>query len=162
MENITENKLNTIISAAELLTIQDSIDQINRNLPDGSLTDEQRATMKAINVNNKIFVEDVITEMTVNGEGIIPPYVSTENIQTDISFFDQLDGIESGLMMLLQRVSDLKRIAGDEAYTGALVGYRLFEGASAAGINSAKQSYEKLKDRFQNNGGNSRPAPTEI
>lgn len=162
MGNITENRLNSIISAADLTTITTAISSIDSQLPVGSLTDDQRGTKKAINVNNKIFVEDVITEANVNGEGIIPSYVITEDIQTDITLFDQLDTIESGLAKLQQRVSDLKRICGDKAYTGALVIYKLFESANLAGINSAKQSYDKLKDRFVNQGGASRPADTEI
>lgn len=162
MGNITENRLNSIISAADLTSITTSIGSIDTKIPKGSLTDDQRGSLKAIDVDNKIFVEDVVTEMTVNGAGIIPPYVVTANIQTDITLFDQLDTIESALNMLKQRVSDLKRICGDEAYTGALVGYKLFESASNAGMNVAKQSYEKLKERFNNQGGASRPTSTEI
>ncbi|MCU7618860.1 hypothetical protein NZ698_16895 [Chryseobacterium sp. PBS4-4] len=157
MGNITENKLNTVITTSDLSAINDAISSISSKLPAGSLTDDQRATLKSINVSNKIFVEDVITETTVNGSEIIPSFVQTANIQTDITLFDQLDTIESGINTLLQKISDLKRIAGDEAYTGALVCYRLFEGANTAGINSAKQSYEKLRARFDAQGNTGRP-----
>lgn len=162
MGNITENKLNTVISAADLTTISTAINSVDAKIPIGSLTDEQRDTLKAINVNNKIFVEDVITETNLNGTGIIPPYVVVNHIVTDITVYEQLDMIESDLNTLLQRVSDLKRIAGDEAYTAALVVYKLFEGANNAGINTAKQSYEKLRARFENQGGGGKPAPTDI
>jgi len=163
MGNITENKLNTVISAADLTSINTSISGIKTKIPGGgSLTDEQRGSMKSIDVENKVFVEDVITETNLNGAGIIPSYVVVNNVVTDITFFEQLDTIESDLSTVLQRISDLKRIAGDEAYTAALVIYKLFESANNAGINTAKQSYEKLKLRFENQGSGGRPASTDL
>jgi len=162
MGNITENKLNTVIIAADLAAISTSIAAINSKLPEGSLTDEQRMNLKSINVDNKIFVEDAITEMTVNGTGIMPAFLNAANLQNDITLYDQLDTIESGINTLLQRISDLKRIAGDEAYTGGLTVYRIFESASSAGLNQAKQPYEKLRARFNAQGSSGRPAQTEL
>ena len=162
MGNITENKLNMVIATADLTAISTSIATINSKLPAGSLTDEQRMNLKSINVDNKIFVEDAITEMTVNGTGIMPAFLNAANLQNDIALYDQLDTIESGINTLLQRIADLKRIAGDEAYTGGLTVYRIFESASSAGLNQAKQPYEKLKARFNAQGNAGRPAPTEL
>lgn len=157
MGNITENKINQILTAADIAAISTSIAAIDAKLPKGSLTDDQRANLKAINVDNKVFVEDAITEIIANGAGIIPTFISAVNIQNDITLFDQLDAVESSLNTLLRKISDIKRIVGDEGYTGGLVAYHLFEGANLAGINTAKESYEKLKVRFNNQGGNGRP-----
>jgi len=162
MGNITENKLNTVITAADLATITSSITAINSKLPAGSLTDEQRMNLKSINVDNKIFVEDAITEMTVNGSGIMPAFLNAANLQNDITLYDQLDTVESGINTLLQRISDLKRIAGDEAYTAGLTVYRIFESANIAGLNQAKQPYEKLRARFNAQGSAGRAPETEI
>ncbi len=162
MGNITENKLNTVITAADIAIINASIAAINSKLPAGSLTDEQRMNLKSINVDNKIFVEDAITEMTVNGAGIMPAFLNAAHLQNDIMLYDQLDAIESGINTLLQRIADLKRIAGDEAYTGGLTVYKLFESANNAGLNQAKQPYEKLSTRFNAQGNAGRPAKTEI
>lgn len=157
MGNITENKLNMIISAVDLTAINTNIASISAKLPVGSLTDDQRMNLKAINVDNKIFVEDALTELTVNGQGLFPAFINADNIKNDITLFNQLETIESGLNTLLQKISDLKRIAGDEAYTGGLMVYRIFESANTAGMNSAKQPYEKLRARFITQGGNGRP-----
>lgn len=155
MGNLTENKLNTIIAAADLATITTSINTIASKLPVGSLTDDQRVALKSIDVNNKIFVEDVVTELGISATGIIPDFIKPAFIQTDLSLFEQLDSIESNLENLLQKIADLKRIAGDEAYGMALATYRIYDGANQAGIPGAKQAYEKLKTRFdsQNTGG---------
>lgn len=162
MGNITENKLNIVITVADLAAINTNIAAINSKLPAGSLTDDQRMNLKSINVDNKVFVEDAITEMTVNGAGIMPAFLNATHLQNDITLYDQLDTIESGINTLKQRIADLKRIAGDEAYTGGLMVYRIFESANSAGLNQAKQSYEKLRTRFNAQGNAGRNTETEI
>lgn len=162
MGNITENKLNIVITVADLAAINTNIAAINSKLPAGSLTDDQRMNLKSINVDNKVFVEDAIVEMTVNGTGIMPAFLNATHLQNDITLYDQLDTIESGINTLKQRISDLKRIAGDEAYTGGLMVYRIFESANSAGLNQAKQPYEKLRARFNAQGNAGRAPQTEI
>jgi hypothetical protein len=161
MGNLTENKLNTVITAADLTTINASITTITSKLPTGSLTDEQRASLKAIDVANKVFVEDVITEIGVSGTGIIPTFINPTFIQNDLTLFTQLDGIEANLLNLLQKISDLKRICGDEGYSMGLSAYKIYDAANQAGIPGAKQAYDKLKVRFDAQGtGAGRPANT--
>lgn len=134
---------------------------IASKLPAGSLTDDQRASLKSIDVANKVFVEDVITEINVSGTGIIPAFINPAFIQNDLTIFGQLDRIEASLLNLLQKVSDLKRLAGDEGYSMALSAYKIFDAANQAGIPGAKQAYDKLKVRFDAQGsGAGRPANT--
>ncbi len=149
MSNLTENKLNTVISVADLATIATSINTITSKLPAGSLTDDQRSGLKSIDVNNKIFVEDVVTELGISAVGIIPAFINPTFIQNDLALFEQLDGIEANLQNLMQKIADLKRIAGDEAYSMALASYRIYDGANQAGVSGAKQAYDKLKVRFE-------------
>ncbi len=85
MSNLTENKLNTVIVAADLTIINTSIATITSKLPAGSLTDEQRLSLKSIDVANKVFVEDVITEIGVSGAGIIPAFINPTFIQNDLT-----------------------------------------------------------------------------
>jgi hypothetical protein len=161
MSNLTENKLNTVIAAADITAINTSIVAIASKLPAGSLTDDQRLSLKSIDVANKVFVEDVITEIGVSGTGIIPAFISPTSIQNDLTLFTQLDGIEASLLNLLQRISDLKRLSGDEGYSMALSAYKIFDAANQAGISGAKQAFDKLKVRFDAQGsGAGRPAST--
>lgn len=165
MSNLTENKLNTIIAAADITAIDAAVVTITSKLPAGSLTDEQRSSLKAINVANKVFVEDVLTEIGVSGTGIIPAFIVPAHIQNDLTLFEQLDAVEAQVLNLLQKIADLKRIAGDEAYSVALAVYKIYDAANAGGIPGAKQAYDKLKTRFdaQNNGNNTgRPANTDV
>ncbi len=159
MGNITENKLNAVIVAADITAINTSINTIATKLPVGSLTDEQRTALKSIDIGNKIFVEDALIELVASGAGIVPAFINQAFIQNDLTLFEQLDAIEASVLNIQQRITDLKRISGDEAYTAALAVYRIFDGANVAGVPNAKQAYERLKVRFdaQGNGGG-RPA----
>jgi hypothetical protein len=156
MSNITENRLNTTIVAADVTAINAAIATITTKLPTGSLDETQRANFKSIDVDNKVFVEDAITELTISGSGIIPAFINSAFIQNDLTLFEQLDAVEASLENLLQKISDLKRIAGHEAYSAAQTVYKIYDAANQAGIPGAKQAYDKLKVRYDaqgNNGG---------
>lgn len=162
MSNLTENRLNTIIAATDITVINTSIATITSKLPTASLTDEQRNRLNAIDVDNKIFVENAITEIAINGAGIIPPFINPAFIQNDLTLFSQLDAVESNVKNLLQKISDLKRIAGNEAYGMSLAAYKIFDAANTSGIPGAKQAYENLKVRFNaqsSRGGRKQDAP---
>jgi hypothetical protein len=92
--------------------------------------------------------------MAISSAGIIPPFLNIAVIQTDFTLFEQLDAIESGITNLLRKVSDLKRICGSESYNYSLAVYRIYESANFAGISGAKESYEKLKVRFEKSNNN--------
>jgi hypothetical protein len=159
MSNLTQNRLNSILVAADITAINTSITTITSKLPTASLTDDQRSRLNAIDVDNKAFVEDAINEINSNGAGIIPPFIDPVLIQNDLTLFSQLDAIESNVENLLQKISDLKRIAGDEAYGMSLAAYRIFDAANTSGIPGAKQAYDKLKLRFdsQSSGAGRKP-----
>lgn len=152
MGNLTINRLNTTIAAGDLAIITNALNTIVDQLPEGSLTDEERNTYAAIEVDNKIFTEDCVTELAINGAAIMPAYINVPNLVTDFTLFEQLDTIKSGIMQVLRRVEDLQRIAGKESYDTALQVYRHYAAASDAGIPGAKESYDKLKMRYKGNG----------
>lgn len=161
MANLTQNRLNVTLTPAAVNNINTAIASIATQLPAGSLTDEERNSFRAIDVNNKIFVEDTLAEMGISGAGIIPAFLTPSFIQNDLTLFEQLDSIESTIINVLRRVSDLKRISGSEGYDNALAVYRIYEAANLGGIPGAKESYDKLKMRFATNTTTAgRPADT--
>ncbi len=156
MSNITENKLNTILATADVTAINTAIATITAKLPAGSLDEAQRANYKAIDVDNKVFVEDAIIELGISGSGIIPAFINSAFIQNDLTLFEQLDTVEASLENVIQKIRDLKRITGHEAYSAAQTVYKIYDAANQAGIPGAKQAYDKLKVRYDaqgNNGG---------
>ena len=158
MSNLSENRINVVIAAADIAAMNSSIATILGKLPAGTtLTDEQRSEFTAIDVSNKVFAEDVLTEARLTGTGILSPYINLDFLQNDLSIFNQLDAIESGLANLLQRVKDAKRIAGHEAYSMAGKAYGNYKDAAEAGVENAKSAYDKLKVRFEAQGNGGRP-----
>lgn len=160
MSNLTDNNLNEVLDGATFANIVESINTLESALPEGSLDDNQREVYRAINVQNKVFAEDVLAEMKANGATILPPYLSATALENDILLFEQLDTIESRLVNATRKVSDLKRIAGHEGFIMALSVFKNYDAANQAGIPGAKESYEKLKERFEGQGGRPANEPT--
>ncbi|MGJ8594192.1 MAG: hypothetical protein ACSHXF_16705 [Aquaticitalea sp.] len=157
MANLSDNKLNQVLTEVFLDGALADLDAIMAGLPTGSLTDEERASLSAINVENKIFADDVLTEMSGPIGALLPPYVTSAWLQNDLELFGQLDKLMGRVAQLHRRCSDLQRIVGNEAYGSALAVYKMTEMANEAGIPGAKETYDKLKDRFKSQGGKSKP-----
>ena len=164
MSNLSENKINVTLAVADVTAITDAVNTILSKVPGNTtLTDEQRLSYNAINVANKVFADDCLTEAQGNGSGILPGFINLTHLQNDLTVFEQLDQIESALNNTLQRIADAKRIAGHEAFGQANVIYNAFKTANENGIANAKSSYDKLKARFEAQGNSSgRPVDKQI
>jgi hypothetical protein len=153
MSNLSENRLNVVLPAADITAINTSIATILSKVPaNTTLTDEQRLGYNAINVANKVFAEDCLIEALANGTGILPGFINIPNLQNDLTIFNQLDTIASALNNALQRIEDAKRIAGHEAFGQATNIYNSFKQAHESGIPNATTTYNKLKVRFEAQG----------
>lgn len=159
MSNLTENRINRILDETAMTNTLAAITNLETELPEGSLDDAQRDTFKAINVQNKVFTENVMTEMENNGATILPPYLNVTLLKNDFDLFEQLDLLESRMVNATRKLNDLKRIAGHEAYSFALSVYKSYDAANQAGIPGAKESYERLSERF-NGQGKAQDPPT--
>jgi hypothetical protein len=164
MSNISENRINVVIPQEDITIVNTSIKAILSTIPENTtLTDDQRGKYTSIEVSNKVFAEDVLTEARQTGEGILTPYINLDFLENDLTVFNQLSTIESGLTNLLQRVKDAKRIAGHEAYGMANRAYGNYKDASEAGIPNAKSAYDKLKVRYEAQGKSTgRPAAPDL
>jgi hypothetical protein len=152
MSNLTENRINRILDETAMTNALAAISNLETELPEGSLDDEQRQNFRAINVQNKVFTEDVMIEMENNGATILPPYLNVALLKNDFDLFEQLDTLESRMLNAVRKITDLKRIAGHEAYSFALSVYKSYDAANQAGIPGAKESYERLSERFNGQG----------
>ncbi len=153
MANLTENKLDQILTPAVLTSAITGVNTVRDSLPAGSLTDEQRASLPSISVGNKVFSDDVLVEMGGAIAAFLPNYVSAPQLTNDLGLYNQLDQLMSSVNQLQRKISDLMRIAGNEGYSTSLAVYKMVEMASEAGIPGAKESYDKLKVRFMEQGG---------
>jgi len=152
MSNLTNNRINTTATAAQITGVKTAIQAINTNLPFLiGLTIGERIALPAINVNNKAFTEDAIMAM-VNNANLVPTYLSVPNMQADLTLFSQLDELIIITKQLLERLEDTQLLAGSEAYVAALTSYKAIGGAADAGVAGADTLYSQLKARFANNG----------
>lgn len=149
MSNLSDNRLNATLTEGAVSRINAAIDEITGNLPEGNLTEIERMRLFSLDVANRVFVEEVLTEMETSGAGIIPPFIKKEHIETDLALFKQMNTLETKLQGLLRQVSNLKRLSGHEAYGAALAVYKIYQAANASGISSGVSSYTNLKPRFE-------------
>lgn len=148
MSNITNNRINTTLSAAQITGIKSAIQNIYTNMPFLlGLTVEERIALPKINVANKAFAEDAIYAISNNAE-MLPSYLDVEAIKTDLQLFTQLDELAGLVRQLLEKIEDTQILAGSEAYVSALTGYKLFAAAASAGIPGSDAIYDGLKARF--------------
>ena len=116
-----------------------------------TLTDAQRTSLHSLNVDNKVFVDEALSEVTNNG-GILPDAVNAAELRKDVEFFEQLDDLISNLDNMRNQLSDTRRLAGHEAYSMSLTAYTLYKALATAGIPGAQQSADRLGERFTQNG----------
>ncbi|MGQ7945949.1 hypothetical protein [Flavobacterium sp. WC2509] len=158
MANLTNNRINTAATTAQITAVKTALQTIATNLPFlVGLTTEERIALPAINVTNKAFTEDAINA-GVNNAALIPSYVSVTNMQSDLLLFSQLDEIIGVTKQLLEKLEDTQLLAGSEAYTSALTLYKLFGSASEAGVAGSDAIVTQLKQRFAGQGGPGLPA----
>ena len=153
MSNLSNNRLNVTATTAQITAVKTALQAVTTNLPFLiGLTTEERIALPAIDVNNKAFTEDAINA-GVNNASLIPSYVSVATMQNDMTLFSQLDEIIILIKQLLEKLEDTQLLAGSEAYTSALVLYKLFGSAADAGVPGADAITAQLKQRFAGQGG---------
>ena len=155
MNSITTNRVNLTITSADTTAINTAVGTIKTKLPMGgefALTEDERNSLLSMNVDNRQFVSDVLVEMGISGN-VLPAYITAPTLQNDTTLYDQLDAVESRLSNVLQIVRDLKRMAAHEAFATALAVYKMYELAAAGGVPGAQESFDRLKARFEGQGG---------
>ncbi len=157
MGNLTNNRINVSMTAAQVTAVKAAFTAIQTNTPFAvSLTTDERTSLPKIDVSNKAFTEDAINA-AVNNAAMLPSYFNTATMQTDILLFSQLDEMLGIARQIVERLEDTLVLAGSESYVAALASYKLFIAAADAGVVGADAIVDQLKKRFLNSGEN---APT--
>lgn len=160
MANLTNNRISAEVTVAAEQQVKDGIQMIQNALPFLiGLTTAERMNLPKISVSNKVFTEDAINLAVNNGE-LLPSFIKTDEMSKDINLYHKLDVIAAQLQQLLEKVNDTQMLAGSEAYSAALVVYKVLEAASEAGIEGTKSAYEQLKQRFTQSTSTTTPSTT--
>lgn len=153
MANLSNNRINTTATPAQIAAVKAAFQVIVTNLPFLiGLTKAERKALQTIDVSNKAFTEDVLNSVLNNGN-MIPSYLNVANLQNDYTLFEQLDEIKLLAIQLLEKIDDTQLLAGSEAYTSSLAYYKLFVAANDAGVPGADSIVTLLKKRFEGQGG---------
>lgn len=160
MSNLTNNRINTVISDADLGKVNDALDTIETTLSFLiGLTVDERIQLPKINVANKSFTQDAINAVVTN-ETMLPAYLDKTTMQNDMTLYNQLDKIAGRMRQVVEKIDDTQMLAGSEAYVAALTAYKLFAAAAAAGIAGSDAVYDTLRERFAGQGGSGATPPT--
>lgn len=123
------------------------------------LSPKERQTLPKMDVSNKAFSEDAITEFKNNAE-LMPGYLKVEPIEASLNIFEGLTEYVQLSKQLAEKLEDTQMLAGSECYTACLAIYRQFEAAVNSNVSGADTSYAKLKKRFAGQGTPAAKAPT--
>lgn len=157
MSNLTNNRIDTVISDGDLDKVNAAINDIETTLSFLiGLTVEERVQLPKINVANKSFTQDAINAVVNNGT-MLPSYLDQTAMQNDMNLYNQLDKIAGRMRQVLEKLDDTQMLAGSEAYVAALTAYKLFAAAATAGIPGSDAVYDTLKERFAGQGGSGTP-----
>lgn len=154
--SIQSNRLSAVITDSNMEDIRSAIHSIYAMLPFlTGLTIDERKSLPKINDSNKTFTEDAVTSANNNAQ-LIPSYFDPIEMERDLLLYEKLDELWLILSQLVQKIDDTRMLAGSEAYTSALVFYKLTESAVKAAVPGAQSVYAMLKQRFadQGNSGN--------
>lgn len=162
MSNINENRINFTFTTADVTAMNTAVNTILAKMPaNSSLSDDQRNSYNAIDVDNKVYCDECLSEALATGTGIISNYISLPNLTNDLTVYGQMKNLQGAVNNLSQRISDVIRVAGHESYKVSNQIYKDYEDAAENGVDNAKAGYERLKQRFEAQRKAGRPADTE-
>jgi len=153
--NQTNNRINIVIPVKDKQAMLEKIKDLESLFRPylAGLTPSERKTLPKINVDNKVFVEDVLNHMTTAAAAdFLPGYLSPAAMQYDLTLFEQMDELLAPLASLVSKVDDTRLLAGSEAYSSSLAFKRLADAAAMSGVPGAIDISRKLKERFYGQG----------
>lgn len=148
MNNI-DNKISVELNVEVLTQIKDLLKQITELMPFLiGLSPDERMRYPKMDVSNKDFVNDTVNAISNDG-AILPGYINPDEMKKDLNLFNQLEEVLVPLSYLYDQVRDTQMLAGSEAYSTALMVYKMTKAAAKAGVPGANSIYTQLKGRFE-------------
>ena len=90
--------------------------------------------------------------MAANNPHLVPSFVDSTEMRKDLVLYKQLDEVHNLMEQLQEKIRDTQTLAGSEAYSSALMTYRLVQMAAEAGVPGADSAYDQLRQRFAGQG----------
>jgi hypothetical protein len=123
-----------------------------------TLTPDQRQSLPKMGDKTWSFVEKA-HELAIVNPVLVPPFVVMNDYNIDYTDAHSILPLLVTVQQLAQGISDIRLLAGSEAYQASLAFYNSAKQAAKQNVPGAQAVYETLKPRFP--GVPRRPAPTE-
>ncbi|MDX1906188.1 MAG: hypothetical protein SF053_04080 [Bacteroidia bacterium] len=161
MSNLQNNRISQALTPATVTEIKALLRQIEDKLPFLiGLTNEERKMMPKISRSNKLFVDDTL-QACVDNSALLPPYLDIAEMRKDYELYRTLGEILQPVAQLYEKVRDTQILAGSEAYSTALMSYRMFQMAGKSGVPGLDAIVTRLSERFAGQGPSGSPEPSD-
>jgi hypothetical protein len=145
MINLNSNRIAAAMSAEAFQATKTDLQKVSQHLSFlVNLTQAETDALYNMSDADKTFVRNCITEMNGAAE-LLPPYLKSEDVSSDLACGDQLLELENMLSELLTNVRRNRMLANYEAFSGASVFYRLVGAAARSGSAPAAAMYERMR-----------------
>jgi hypothetical protein len=140
------NRINMVIDPEKMTTITEALDTLDNELAFAKpLTKKEREELLKLGDGSITFVNKA-TELVLLNSDFMPKKFNVEEQTNDTTLFNQLTAISLRLDQLKLKISDTRRLAGSEAYAGALT---IYDQAQKADVDDALEPYvDELARRF--------------
>ena len=157
MANLNVNRLNSDLPAAVETAVETDLTNVLTAIDPytTALTEEERTTLLSLKEENFVFAFQALSQAQLLSN-LIPPAMATlvSDLENDLGLHTTLRDIEDGVLSQIKnRIADSRRLAGHEAYLGALAVYKLIGAMATMGVEGADPAYQLLKERFAAQGG---------
>lgn len=161
MSNLLNNRISAALSAQDVEDIKLLLRQAEAKIPFLiGLTNEERKMMPKINRSNKLFVDDALQACQDNA-ALLPAYLQVAEMRKDYELYRSLGDVLQPLAQLYEKVRDTQILAGSEAYSSALMAYRMFQMAAESGLPGLDSVVSRLSERFAGQGAGNGAEPAE-
>jgi hypothetical protein len=109
--------------------------------------EEEKNSLLKLGDKTLPFVNKTVGYMDTASE-YSPSYLDTAEFKRDNRALQALDQMYQPAVQVLKMIEDTRALAGNDAYSAALVYYNAIKQASLNGITKAKVIYEDLSQRF--------------
>lgn len=156
MSNVLENRVSTSFTPDELAKLATQRNALMDILKPKTvaLNEEELKSLSSMAVDNFVFVQETVKTTDAEGKSLLPPHIAlmVPEMETDVTFYNQLDAEEAMMEDLLTRIRHTKRLVAHESYSVANSVYGYYQNLSADGVPGAAARVNILKDRYKGNG----------
>jgi hypothetical protein len=141
------------IANDEVVRMNESLDSFKKIIDKYrvTLSAQDRRTVSKMSDASIPFVQKVLEYGSTNKE-FCPPFLDLDEMATDFKAFETLNSFFNKLEYLRAAIDDTMLLSGSEAYRAARSYYDSVQQATKMKAPGAKQIYDDLKVRFENNG----------